>query len=139
MNFLLPIRDRRNKQNLASIIFQHGWAKQGTCRLLEIVRRLYLMVGFSETSLQVELPKLAPNKAFHSQAHGGGGIQGWQGNRGLYSIRAIAISWLNNPVTTLFSGAIFSLVSRLSSLGRPSQGKTVMRMPKNYVFAYTQP
>jgi hypothetical protein len=24
-------------------------------------------------------------------------------------------------------------------LGRPSQGKTVMRTPKKYVFAYTQP
>jgi hypothetical protein len=42
-------------------------------------------------------------------------------------------------VTTFFSGAIFLLVSRLGSLGRPSQGKTVMRIPKKYVFAYTQP
>jgi hypothetical protein len=132
------MRDHRNKQNLVSTIFQHEWAKQGTCPLLEIVRQLYLTADLAEINLQAELPKLAPNKAFHSLAHGGEGIQGWQGNRGSRSIRAIVISVPNDPVTSLFSGAISSLESQLGFWERPSRGKTVMRTPKKTVFAYTQ-
>lgn len=133
------MRNCRYRPESIAAIFRREWEKRQTCHQLEIVRRLYLKAGFLQTNLQAELPKLAPNKAFRNPVRGGEGIQGWQGNRGLCSIRAIAISWLNNPVTILFSGAVFLLVGRLSSLGRPSQGKTVMRMPKKYVFAYTQP
>jgi hypothetical protein len=133
------MRNCRCRRKSIATIFQRVLEKRQTCHPLEIVRRLCSKAGFWETNLRAELPKLAPNKAFRNPARGGAGIQGWQGSRGLCSIRAIAISWLNNPVTTFFSGATFLLVSRLSSLGRPSQGKTVMRTPKKYVFAYTQP
>ena len=133
------MRNCRYRRESIVAISRRGWEKRQICHPLEIVLRLYSKAGFWRTNLRAELPKLAPDKAFRNPARAGEEIQGSQWNHGLYSIHAIAISWLNNPATTLFSGAIFLLVSRLDSLGRPSQRKTVMRTTKNDVFAYTQP
>lgn len=138
LNQTWPMRNRPRKPKNTSAIFPHGSAKQGIFRPLEIVRRLYLTPSFSETVLRAELPKLSPNKAIHSQARDGGGIQDSQGNPGLCSIRAIVISLPNDPATSLFSGAISSLESQLSFSERPSRRKTVMPTLQNAVFAYTQ-
>ncbi len=130
------MRNRRKQKNTAAT-FPHELAKQGTCHLIEIVRRLYSAAGSWGTNLPPGLPTRALSKAFHNPAHDGEEIQGWQGNRGLYSIHATAISWLNGPVTTLFSGAISLLAGQLGFLV-PSQAETVTRMAKYVVFAYTQ-
>jgi hypothetical protein len=119
-------------------IFPRVSEKWQVCHPTEIVRRFYSMAGFWEINLQGELPKLAPNKAFHSLAHGGAEIQGWQANRGLCSIRAIVISWLKNPVTNPFLSAIFAPVSRLNSLEHPSRTETVTGTSKTSVFTHTR-
>lgn len=131
------MRNCRYRRESVVVTFRRGWEKPEICHPLEIVRQPYSMAGFWGTNLRAELPKLAPNKAFRNLGRGGEEIQGSQRNHGLCSTRAIAILLLNDLVTTLFSGAIFLLVSRLNFLG-PSQSKTVTRMPKNVVFACTQ-
>jgi len=132
------MHNRHYKRKKTAATFPRGLGKRRTCHPLEIVRRLYSKGVLSRTNLPAAPLKPVPNKAFRNLAHGVEGIQGWQANHGLCSIHAIAISWPNDPVTTLFSGAISSLAGRLDFLGRPSQVGTVTRMATIVVFAYTQ-
>ena len=125
-------------KNFLAITVQHGLEKSPASRQTGIGSQFCLTANSLEINLQAGHPIRVPSKAFRNLALCAAAIPDSPANRGLYSSRAVAISWPRFPATSLFSHAVSSPAGRPNSLGYPSRTMTVMRTFRRSVFAHTQ-
>jgi len=126
------------KRHRPTITFQPALEKLPAFGRLGTVRQFCQAADFWGTGLPSGRPGRGRNKAFHNPAHAAAVIPDWPANPGLYSSRAVGVSWRKTPETSPFLCAIFSPAGRSNSFGALSPLATVTCAARKSVFTRTQ-